>query len=563
MEEDNKSNTNSNFIRQIIDGDLSSGKVKDVVTRFPPEPNGYLHIGHAKAICLSFSIAQDYQGKCHLRFDDTNPTAEDTEYVESIQQDIQWLGFDWGQNLFFASDYFEKLHDLAIQLIKSGHAYVCELSQEEWAEYRGVPSRPGTESPHRSRTIEENLSEFSKMREGVYQEGSRVLRAKIDMASPNIHMRDPAIYRIKFDHHHRTGNKWSIYPMYDYTHCLSDSIEGVTHSLCTLEFEVHRPLYEWVLEALNMPARPQQIEFSRLNLNYTVMSKRKLLQLVEKGLVDGWDDPRMPTISGLRRRGYSPESIRQFCESVGVTKFKAETDISLLEHALRQDLNVRSSRAMVVLDPIKVVITNYPEDKSEVLQAIINPEDPECGTRDIPFSNEIYIDRNDFMLDPPKKYFRLSPGKEVRLKYAYIIKCDEVITDPDSGEITELRCSYDPDTKSGTGTSTKKVKGTLHWVPVKEGVSMSVRMFDRLFSHEHPDDNPETGETFIDALNPQSLAVIDSAIGEPSLTSSSTDDYFQFERVGYFKQDYKISTPEKLVFNRSVPLRDSWAKAKK
>lgn len=561
--ESGNSKTPGNFIRQIIDNDLANGKVDQIVTRFPPEPNGYLHIGHAKAICLSFSIAQDYHGKCHLRFDDTNPAAEDLEYVESIKQDIKWLGFDWGDNLFFASDYFTRIYDLAVQLINIGKAYVCELPQDEWADYRGVPSRPGKDSPFRDRSVEENLIEFEKMKNGDYEEGSRVLRARIDMSSPNIHMRDPAIYRIKKAAHHRTGSDWNIYPMYDFTHCLSDSIEGVTHSLCTLEFEVHRPLYEWVLDVLDMESKPQQIEFARLNLNFSVMSKRKFLKLVNEGFVDGWDDPRMPTISGMRRRGYTPESIRNFCESVGVTKFKSVTDISLLEHALRQDLNARSLRAMVVLDPIKVVITNLPEGHQEDLSAICNPEDPNSGFRNVPFAREVYIDRNDFMLDPPKKFFRLAPGREVRLKYAYIIKCEEVITDPSSGEIVEIHCSYDPETKSGTGTSTKKVKGTLHWVSVKHGVPVEVRLFDRLFSNETPEDRPEENHSFIDDLNPDSLSIINSAIAEPSIRQSVQGHFYQFERTGYFVEDTKLSKPEKLVFNRSVALRDSWAKSKK
>ena len=561
--ESGNSKSPANFIRQIIDGDIKSGKVSHVVTRFPPEPNGYLHIGHAKAICLSFSIAQDYEGRCHLRFDDTNPAAEDTEYVESIKRDIQWLGFDWGENLFFASDYFTKIYGLALQLIKTGKAYVCELTQKEWVDYRGIPSRPGKDSPYRDRSVEENLSEFEKMKNGEYEEGSRVLRARIDMSSPNIHMRDPAIYRIKNAVHHRTGSDWKIYPMYDFTHCLSDSIEGVTHSLCTLEFEVHRQLYEWVLEVLDMSSKPKQIEFARLNLNYSVMSKRKFLKLVDEGYVDGWDDPRMPTLSGMRRRGYTPESIRNFCNTVGITKFKSITDISLLEHSLRQDLNARSHRAMVVLDPVKIVITNLPEDHIENLTATLNPEDPDAGVRDIPFTREIYIDRNDFMLEPPKKFFRLSPGREVRLKYAYIIKCEDVIKDPDSGEVIEIHCSYDPETKSGTGTSTKKVKGTLHWVSKGHGIPLEVRLFDRLFSSETPEDRPEENHTFIDDLNPDSLSIKKSAIGEPSLKNNAKEKYYQFERTGYFVEDSKFSKPDKLVFNRSVALRDSWSKAKK
>jgi glutaminyl-tRNA synthetase len=520
----------------------------------------YLHIGHAKSICLNFGIARDYRGRCHLRFDDTNPAAEDVEYVQSIQEDVRWLGFDWGENLFFASDYFEQIYDMAVQLIRQGHAYVCEIPQDQWSEYRGVPSKPGRHSPFRDRSVEENLGEFEKMKQGVYPEGSRVLRARIDMSSPNIHMRDPAIYRIKKAAHHRTGDHWKIYPMYDFTHCLSDAIEGITHSLCTLEFEVHRPLYEWVLEKLSTPCRPQQIEFARLSLSYTVMSKRRLLKLVTDGLVDGWDDPRMPTISGLRRRGYTPASIRDFCETIGVTKYKGITDISVLEHSLRQDLNLRAERAMVVMNPLKVVITNYPQGQVEMLSAVKNPEDASAGTRDLPFGREIYIEKDDFMMDPPKKFFRLGPGREVRLKYAYIIRCDEVITDPETGEPVELRCSYDPQTRSGSDTSGKKVKGTLHWVSALHGVNVPVRMFDRLFNVEKPDE-PEDGKSFTDYLNPDSLTIVETAIAEPDLLSAQPGQYFQFERVGYFVPDHRLSHPGKPVFNRSVALKDSWAKA--
>lgn len=550
--------TPRNFIRQRIDHDLAENKNEGkVITRFPPEPNGYLHIGHAKSICLNFGIAREYQGKCHLRFDDTNPAAEEVEYVESIQEDVRWLGFNWGENQFFASDYFDQLYEMAIQLIRQGDAYVCEITQDQWPEYRGVPSRPGKESPFRNRSVEENLAEFEKMKQGIYAEGSRVLRAKIDMASPNIHMRDPAIYRIKKAPHHRTGEHWKIYPMYDYTHCISDAIEEITHSLCTLEFEVHRPLYEWVLERLGTAARPQQIEFARLNLNYTVLSKRRLLKLVEDKYVEGWDDPRMPTISGMRRRGYTPESIRNFCETIGVTKFKGMTDISLLEHSLRHDLNARAHRAMVVMNPLKVVITNFPEGGTEMLTGPRNPEDPDAGVREIPFGREIFIEKDDFMIDPPKKFFRLAPGAEVRLKYAYIIRCDGVVTDPATGEVTELHCTYDPETRSGTGTANRKVKGTLHWVPASGNISLTVRMFDRLFNVEKPDE-PEEGKSFLDYLNPDSLHIHHGAVAEPGLATAVPGEYYQFERLGYFVPDSRLSRPGELVFNRSVPLKDSW-----
>lgn len=549
-----------NFIRQRIDQDLAQGLHGGrVITRFPPEPNGYLHIGHAKSICLNFGIARDYAGECHLRFDDTNPAAEDQEYVESIQDDVRWLGFDWGETTYFASDYFDQIHDMAVRLIRQGDAYVCEVPQENWAEYRGVPSRPGKESPFRHRSIEENLREFEKMKAGDYPEGSRVLRARIDMCSPNIHLRDPAIYRIKTASHHRTGDHWKIYPMYDFTHCLSDAIEEITHSLCTLEFEVHRPLYDWVLEKLQTPARPQQIEFARLSLSYTVMSKRRLLKLVEQGFVESWDDPRMPTISGLRRRGYTPESIRHFCDTIGITKFKGITDISLLEHSLRQDLNQRAVRAMVVMHPLRVVITNYPAGEVEELPAARNPEDPGVGERLVPFSREILIEQEDFMLNPPKKFFRLSPGEEVRLKYAYIIKCHDVITDPASGEVIELRCTYDPDTRSGTGTVNRKVKATIHWVSAEHGFQPTIREFDRLFQVEKPDE-PEEGKSFLDYLNPDSLHTITSAVAERGLKEALPGQYYQFERIGYFVPDCRLSRPGEPVFNRSVALKDSWAK---
>lgn len=551
-----------NFIRQRIDQDLAQGmRGGRVITRFPPEPNGYLHIGHAKSICLNFGIAKDYGGECHLRFDDTNPAAEDQEYVESIQEDVKWMGFEWGETAYFASDYFDQIHDMAVRLIRQGDAYVCEVPQESWAEYRGIPSRPGKESPFRHRSIEENLHEFEKMKAGEYLEGSRVLRAKIDMCSPNIHLRDPAIYRIKTASHHRTGDYWKIYPMYDFTHCLSDAIEEITHSLCTLEFEVHRPLYDWVLERLQTPARPQQIEFARLSLSYTVMSKRRLLKLVEEGFVESWDDPRMPTISGLRRRGYTPESIRHFCDTIGITKFKGITDISLLEHSLRQDLNHRALRAMVVIHPLRVVITNYPVGEVEELTAACNPEDPSAGERLVPFSREILIEHDDFMLNPPKKFFRLSPGEEVRLKYAYIIKCHDVVTDPVTGQVIELRCTYDPDTRSGTGTVNRKVKGTIHWVSEAHGFKPEIRVFDRLFQVEKPDE-PEDGKSFLDYLNPDSLHTISSAVAEGGLKKALPGQYFQFERIGYFVPDVRLSRLGAPVFNRSVALKDSWARSR-
>jgi len=552
----------SDFIRDIVAEDNKSGKHGGkVVTRFPPEPNGYLHIGHAKSICLNFGIAQENQGgKCHLRFDDTNPTREDVEYVDSIQEDVRWLGFDWGANKFYASDYFEALYQYAVELIKLGKAYVCELSGEEMIAYRGAPSAPGKESPYRNRSVEENLDLFARMRAGEFPDGSRILRAKIDMASPNIHMRDPALYRIRKVDHHRTGNAWCIYPMYDYAHCLSDSIERITHSICTLEFEVHRPLYDWVLDQLPSVPRPhpRQIEFARLNLTYTVMSKRKLLQLVQEKLVVGWDDPRMPTVAGLRRRGYTPEAIRHFCRRIGVTKFNGLTDVAVLEHSLREDLNKRASRVMAVLRPLKVVIENYPEGKVEQLEAVNNPENASAGTRQIPFSRELYIERDDFMEVPPKKFFRLSPGTEVRLRYAYILKCVSVVKDA-QGNITELRCAIDPDSKSGGATAGRKIKATIHWVSAPHAVNAEVRLYDRLFTVEQPD---AEGGDFKQFLNPGSLDTLTNSKLEPSLTSANPETRYQFERLGYFRADPKDSKPGALVFNRTVTLRDAWAKEK-
>ncbi len=547
------------FIRELIDEDLSSGKHDGTVTRFPPEPNGYLHIGHAKSICLNFGIAEEYGGRCHLRFDDTNPTKEDVEYVDSIKEDIKWLGFDWGDHIYFASDYFEKLHEWAIHLIEEGKAYVDDQNAEEIRKGRGDLQNPGLDSPYRGRLVEENIDLFRRMKEGKFGDGEKVLRARIDMAHPNLNMRDPVIYRIVHAEHHRTGDTWCIYPMYDFTHGQSDALEYITHSLCTLEFENHRPLYDWFLDNLPVPSRPRQIEFGRLNLNYTVMSKRKLLQLVDEGMVSGWDDPRMPTISGIRRRGYPAEAIREFCKTIGITKFKGTNDISLLESAVRDVLNRDANRYMAVLNPIKLVITNYPEDKEEEFDAVINPEQPELGTRKVPFSRELYIERDDFMEDPPKKFFRLAPGKEVRFRSAYFIRCDEVVKD-DDGNIVELRCTYDPETRGGQNPPDgRKVKATIHWVSAKHAVDAEVRVYDRLFANESPD----SGEgNFLDHLNQDSLAVLENAKLEPNLAGLETETTVQFERLGYFCVD-SDSEEDKLVFNRTVPLRDSWAKAQK
>jgi glutaminyl-tRNA synthetase len=546
------------FIREIIDTDLQAGKNGGrVITRFPPEPNGYLHIGHAKSICLNFGIAGEYPNAlCNLRFDDTNPVREDVEYVDSIQEDVRWLGFDWGEHKYYASDYFERIHDYAVQLIKLGRAYVCDLSFDDIQKYRGAPNVPGKESPYRNRSVEENLDLFARMRAGEFDEGSRVLRARIDMASPNIHLRDPLLYRIRKVEHHRTGNEWCIYPLYDFTHCLSDMLEGITHSLCTLEFEVHRPLYDWFLETLQTPCHPRQIEFARLNLSYTVMSKRKLLQLVNEKLVTGWDDPRMPTIAGFRRRGYTPEAIRHFCKTVGVTKFNGVTDLAVLEHSIREHLNKIAERRMAVLRPLKVVLTNYPEGKSEMLEAVNNPEDPNAGTRQIPFSRVIYIERDDFMENPPKKFFRLAPGGEVRLRYAYIIKCEQVIKN-DQGEIIELHCTIDPDSKAGGATAGRKIKGTIHWVSADHAVPAEVRLYDRLFTVEQPD--AEEGREFTSFLNPNSLETVTAQL-EPTLGNAAPGTRFQFERTGYFFIDPKESTAGKPVFNRTVTLKDTWAK---
>ena len=542
-----------NFIEEIIEEDIRTGKYGGRVhTRFPPEPNGYLHIGHAKAICLNYGLAKKYNGKFNLRFDDTNPSKEEQEYVDSIIEDVKWLGADFEDRLFFASDYFEQMYQWAIELIKKGKAYVCDLSAEEIREYRGTLTEPGKESPYRNRTVEENLDLFERMRKGEFPNGSKTLRAKIDMSSSNLNLRDPVMYRIIHMPHHRQGNKWCIYPTYDWAHGLEDSIEGITHSICTLEFENHRPLYDWFLDELGI-YHPQQIEFARLNLSYTVMSKRKLLELVQKGIVDGWDDPRMPTIAGLRRRGYTPEAIWNFTEMIGVAKRDALTDVSLLEYAIRDHLNKTAQRAMVVLKPLKVVITNY--EGEEEVEAINNPEDPNSGTRKVPFSKEIYIEETDFMENPPKGYHRLTPGGEVRLRYAYIIKCEEVVKN-EKGEIVELRCTYDPETKSGSGTSNKKVKGVIHWVSAKHCFDAEVRLYDRLFTVE----NPGELENWLDTINPNSLEIIPNAKLEPFLKSAKPLDKFQFERLGYFCVDPKFSNNEKLVFNRTVTLKDTWAK---
>ena len=548
-----------NFIEQIIEDDLKTGKWDGrVQTRFPPEPNGYLHIGHAKSICLNFGLAEKFNGICNLRFDDTNPTKEEQEYVDSIKDDIRWLGFDWADREFFASDYFNQLYDWAVQLIKEGKAYVCDLDGEQIREYRGTLTEPGQHSPYRNRSVDENLDLFERMRSGEFPDGSHTLRAKIDMASSNVNLRDPVMYRILHADHHRTGDKWRIYPMYDYTHGQSDSLEQITHSICTLEFENHRPLYDWFCEALGI-YHPQQIEFSRLNLTYTVMSKRRLLELVKEGHVNGWDDPRMPTISGLRRRGYTPEAVREFCRRVGVTKFDGVTDIVQLENALREDLNERAARVMAVLRPLKVVIENYPEGQTEELDAVNNPQDESAGTRKVPFSREIYVERDDYMDDAPKKFFRLSVGREVRLRYAYFVTCTDVIKD-ESGNVIELRCTYDPETKGGNAPDGRKVKGTIHWVSAEHAVDAEVRLYDHLFAKEDPDDVEEDAD-WRSNLNPNSLETLTDCKLEPSLADAQVGVGYQFERTGYFCLD-KDSQPAELVFNRAVSLRDTWAKVK-
>ena len=548
------------FIQHIIEEDIKNGKnEKKVHTRFPPEPNGYLHIGHAKSICLNFGLAEQYNGKCNLRFDDTNPVKEDVEYVDSIIEDVKWLGFTWEKGEQFTSNYFEQLYQWGILLIKKDKAFVCDLTAEEMSEHRGTPTSPGKESPYKTRSIEENLELFEKMKNGEFPDGSKILRAKIGMTSPNMHMRDPAIYRIKHATHHKTGDKWCIYPMYDFAHGLSDYIEGITHSICTLEFEVHRPLYDWFIDQIiEGEYRPQQIEFARLNLSYTVLSKRKLLKLVEGNHINDWDDPRMPTISGYRRRGYTAESIRNFADKIGVAKRDNIIDVALLEHSIREDLNKKSARVMGVLNPLKVVITNYPNNDSEQLDAINNPEDESMGSRKVPFSKEIYIEQEDFMENAPRKFFRLSVGKEVRLRYAYFITCNEVIKD-DNGNIVELHCTYDPESKGGKSPDGRKVKGTLHWVSIQDALETEVRLYDRLFTKENPDD-AEEGKDFLSNINPDSLKVI-TAYVEPVVKNAKTETKFQFERQGYFCVD-KDSTENNLVFNRTITLRDSWAKKK-
>lgn len=576
---ENETKESLDFIRTIIAEDIRTGKHGGkVVSRFPPEPNGYLHIGHAKSISLNFSVAAENKGICHLRFDDSNPCKEEVEYVESIQNDVKWLGFDWQDRMFFASDYFEALYEHAVSLIKMGKAYVCSLSAEEIRRQRGTLTEPGQNSPDRERPIEESLDLFQRMRNGEFKDGEYLLRAKIDMASPNINMRDPAIYRIRHAHHHRTGDAWCIYPMYDFTHCLSDSIEGITHSLCTLEFEDHRPLYDWFLDELKVPCHPQQIEFARLNLTRTIMSKRKLLKLVQDGLVSGWDDPRMPTLAGLRRRGYTPAAIRDFCGRIGIGKRNTTVEMELLEHCLRQDLNKKALRVMGVLNPLKVVIENYPEGEREMLEAVNNPEDPDMGTRPVPFSRELYIERDDFMETPPSKFFRLAPGREVRLRYAYFLKCESVVKDPETGEVTELRCTYDPETRGGAAPDGRKVKATIHWVSAKDAIPAEVRLYDALLkATEETEPEPEAAENVdsnlddneIEAsreevpINPDSLKVIADARLEPSLGSAEPGTPYQFERLGYFCVDSADGKPEKPVFNRTVTLKDAWGRMQK
>ena len=545
------------FVRTAVEADNASGRFGgQVITRFPPEPNGYLHIGHAKSMCLNFGLAQEYGGRCHMRFDDTNPTREEEEFVDGILEDVRWLGWDWGEHLYFASDHFDKLYDFAIDLIRKGKAYVDDLDQEQIRKYRGTLTEPGVESPWRNRPIEENLALFDEMKNGQCDEGQRVLRARIDMASGNINMRDPVLYRVLKTPHHRTGDKWVVYPMYDFAHGQSDSVEGVTHSICTMEYEDHRPLYDWILDALDV-YHPQQIEFARLNLSHTVMSKRKLAQLVNEGHVSGWDDPRMPTLAGLRRRGYTPESIRRFCDLVGVAKRQNVIEISLLEHAIRDDLNARAPRVLGVLKPLKVVIENYPEGEVEHLDAVNNPEDPEAGVRQVPFSRELYIERDDFMEDPPRKFFRLALGREVRLRYGYFITCTDVVKD-EAGEIVELRCAYDPETRGGQSPDGRKVRGTIHWVSAAHAVEAEVRLYEHLFTSERPDEEAD----FLSTLNPDSLEVVADAKVEPSLADALPGERFQFERLGYFAVD-PDSEPGSPVFNRTVSLRDTWGKISK
>ncbi len=552
----------TDFIRAIINEDLKANKNDGrVATRFPPEPNGYLHIGHAKSICLNFGIAADYGGTCNLRFDDTDPSGESMEYVESIKSAVRWLGFDWGDREFFASDYFERLYQYAVKLIEAGKAYVCSLTPEEIRQYRGTLTEPGKESPYRNRSIEENLDLFRRMRAGEFEEGAHVLRARIDMASPNIVMRDPILYRIKKEAHYRTGTQWCIYPMYDFAHCLSDSIEGITHSICTLEFEINRPLYDWILDELKTACHPQQIEFARLNLSHTVMSKRKLAELVEKGLVSGWDDPRMPTLAGMRKRGYTPEAIREFCDRIGVAKRDSIVDMELLEHCVREDLNQHAPRALAVLRPLKVIIDNYHEEQTEEFEAPNHPQDPSRGSRKVPFSRELYIEQDDFMEDAPKGFFRLAPGREVRLRNAYFIKCERVVKDKKTGKIIEIHCTYDPETRDGYAPDKRKVKATIHWVSAAHAVRAEIRLYDRLFATANPGAEAEkAGADFSALLNPNSLQTLTTCYVEPSLAKAAPEGRFQFERLGYFCVDSVDSSDTKLVFNRTVTLRDTWAK---
>ncbi|MDP6487588.1 MAG: glutamine--tRNA ligase/YqeY domain fusion protein [SAR324 cluster bacterium] len=547
----------TDFIRNIIREDLTSGKHQQIVTRFPPEPNGHLHIGHAKSIHLNFGVANEFAGKCFMRFDDTNPVKEDEQYVEGILKDVRWLGYDWGENLTYASDYFEQLYEFAEELIQKGNAYVESLNAKEIRDLRGTLTEPGKDSPYRERSVEENLALFRKMREGEYEDGSLVLRAKIDMSSPNINLRDPVLYRIRKVSHQRTGDKWCIYPLYDFTHGLSDALEGVTHSLCTLEFEDHRPLYNWILAEVSAPCLPRQIEFSRLNLRYSVLSKRRLIQLVEEGHVEGWDDPRMLTLSGLRRRGYPASAVRLFCERIGISKSDNNIEMNVLEDCAREELDKTAPRAMAVLKPLKVVITNYPENQTEEFEPARHPKNPEMGSRKVPFSREIYIDQDDFREDPPPKYFRLSPGKEVRLRYAYVIRCDEVIYE--NSKVVELRCTYDQATRSGAKAEGRKVKGIIHWVSAQHAVTTEIRLYDRLFAAPHPGRNDPEGN-FLNDLNPESVEVINDCKAEPELSATVPEDVFQFERVGYFYVDATNSRPDALVFNRTVTLRDTWAK---
>ena len=549
-----------NFIEEIIEEDLQAGKNENrVQTRFPPEPNGYLHIGHAKSICLNFGLAEKYGGKTNLRFDDTNPVKEDVEYVESIMEDVMWLGFDWEDRLYYASDYFEQLYEFAVVLIRKGKAYVCEMPAEEISATRGSPAKSGKESPWRSRTVEENLGQFARMRAGEFPDGAKVLRAKIDMGSPNMHLRDPVLYRIIHAAHHRTGNAWCIYPTYDFAHGQSDSIERITHSICTLEFEVHRPLYDWLIREIGIYA-PRQIEFARLNLSFTVMSKRKLLELVKEKIVSGWDDPRLPTLCGLRRRGYTPGSLRNFADLIGVAKRDNMIDVNLLEYCIREDLNKNANRVLGIMDPVKVIIENYPDEMVEEMEAANNPERPEAGIRKIPFSKELYIERDDFMEDPPEKYYRMAPGKEVRLRYAYIIRCEHAEKDPVTAAIKQIHCTYDKATRSGMPDSKRKVKGTIHWVSAKHAVPAEIRVYDRLFTIQNPDEGAE-GRDFKEFLNPDSLKIMKGFV-EPGLTASVPGEKFQFERIGYFSVDDE-SDAKALIFNRTVPLKDSWAKIEK